>query len=336
MSNRYLGMLDYADPLYGIMAAQACPEVPAPCFQVSATSSRSVYRYTEEKTGRAFIGKFFRLDDIGSVRVAQRTAEYENLLRMRELGFDAPPHYVARPLARHEAIGLALIEAYVDGKNLDYYFKRAAFKGEDAAVREKLSRLASFLSALHAKTAQPAAVDLGPVAAYASNVLDALYRYGVLAAAAARRLADLMNLWLAHPLLRGAQRATIHGDATPTNFLFTSEGPGGAVAAIDLERMREGDPAYDVSMVCGEIKHAFLWRGNSAAASEPYIRHFLEAYAAAAPDPAAAFHSFAARNPFYMALTELRIARNAYLDGWYRKRLVAEALACLDGGRRQW
>lgn len=333
MSNHYLGVLDCADPLYDVLKTQVVPEAPAPCFRVSGTSSRSVYRYTEEKTHRDLIGKFFRPGDDGSVQVLRRKAEYENLVAVRALGFDAPPHYVSRPLARHEAIGLALIEEYIEGRNLDYYFRRAAFKGEGGALKEKLSGLASFLSALHTKTARSAPVDLGPVAAYAAKVLKALIRHRVLAPEEARRLARLMALWLEHPLLGAAQRAVVHGDATPTNFLFTREG---ATAAIDLERMREGDPAYDVSMLCGEIKHAFLWRSNSLSASEPYIRHLLESYASAAPDPQAAFRSLTARNPFYMALTELRIARNAYLDGWYRRRLALEAAACLEGGLRQW
>ena len=39
-------------------------------------------------------------------------------------------------------------------------------------------------------------------------------------------------------------------------------------------------------------------------------------------------------NPFYMALAELRIARNAYLSWDYRRWLVAEARRCLAWGRR--
>jgi hypothetical protein len=38
------------------------------------------------------------------------------------------------------------------------------------------------------------------------------------------------------------------------------------------------------------------------------------------------------RNSFYMAMTELRIARNDYLDLNYRKRLADEALQCLKWG----
>ena len=40
-------------------------------------------------------------------------------------------------------------------------------------------------------------------------------------------------------------------------------------------------------------------------------------------------------NPFYMALAELRIARNLYLTPNYCRELVAEARRCLAHGRRR-
>ncbi|MEW5745371.1 MAG: aminoglycoside phosphotransferase family protein [Nitrospirota bacterium] len=333
MSNGYLGTLDYADPLYEVLTTQVCREVEEPRFHVSSTSSRRVYKYTEEKTQRALIGKFFHLQDAGSDRMLRLKAEYDNLRKIRGFGFDSSPHYVVRPFARHEAIGLAVVEEYIEGKPLDHFFKRAAFRGDGPLLKEKLSALASFLFALHTRTATALAVDLEPVEDYFIKVLDSLYRHGIVTAGEERTFLMLMDAWLEQPLLRRAERVIVHGDATPTNFLFTGKGE---VVAIDLERMRESDAAIDVSMICGELKHAFLWRTGSAAASEPFIGHFLEAYARHSPDPQTVFHRFTARNPFYMALTELRIARNSYLDRGYRRRLVAEAMACLDGGLGRW
>ena len=40
------------------------------------------------------------------------------------------------------------------------------------------------------------------------------------------------------------------------------------------------------------------------------------------------------RLPFFMALTELRIARNEWLSWQHRRRLAREARACLDWGLR--
>ncbi len=56
-------MLDYHDPLYEVLLANVCPDVRSPRFHVDLISSNGVYKYTEEKSRTAIIGKFFRLDD---------------------------------------------------------------------------------------------------------------------------------------------------------------------------------------------------------------------------------------------------------------------------------
>jgi aminoglycoside phosphotransferase (APT) family kinase protein len=121
----------------------------------------------------------------------------------------------------------------------------------------------------------------------------------------------------------------VHGDATPTNFVFLSNG---AVAAIDLEMMKRADPVFDLGMVCGEIKHAFLWRNSSTSMSEPFIEVFLRSYSAEAADPTTVFREITKRLPYFMGLTELRIARNRCLTVEYRRLLAREAIACLQDG----
>lgn len=59
---------------------------------------------------------------------------------------------------------------------------------------------------------------------------------------------------------------------------------------------------------------------------------FFKSYASHFPDAQKAFKDITRRNPFYMAMTELRIARNNYLDWGYRKRLAHEAMECLRWG----
>jgi aminoglycoside phosphotransferase (APT) family kinase protein len=123
----------------------------------------------------------------------------------------------------------------------------------------------------------------------------------------------------------------IHGDATPTNFLF----PNGRAVALDLERLRVGDRLWDLSWVAGELKHAWGWRTTDFSGSEAAIRHFFRMYLTAAGlDPALTRRLFSL-NPFYMALAELRIARNLYLTRDYRRELVAEARRCLAHGRKR-
>jgi aminoglycoside phosphotransferase (APT) family kinase protein len=123
----------------------------------------------------------------------------------------------------------------------------------------------------------------------------------------------------------------VHGDASPTNFIFTERGD---VVAIDLERMKNGDMLFDAGMICGELKHAFMWRTGNPYEAEPFIRRFLKKYSSHFHDHRKVFREITLRNPFYMAMAELRIARNDYLHWNYRKWLAHEALKCLKWGLR--
>jgi aminoglycoside phosphotransferase (APT) family kinase protein len=126
------------------------------------------------------------------------------------------------------------------------------------------------------------------------------------------------------------RQVLIHGDATPTNFLF----PDGGAVALDLERLRAGDRLWDLSWVAGELKHAWGWRAGDFLGAEGPIRHFFQAYLEALGADSALTRRLLGLNPFYMALAELRIARNAYLSWDYRRALLDEALRCLTSGRR--
>jgi len=126
------------------------------------------------------------------------------------------------------------------------------------------------------------------------------------------------------------RQVLIHGDATPTNFLF----PDGRAVALDLERLRGGDRLWDLSWVAGELKHAWGWRTSDFSGSEGAIRHFFRMYLTATGLDPTLTHRLSSLNPFYMALAELRIARNLYLTRDYRRELVAEARRCLAHGRR--
>jgi thiamine kinase-like enzyme len=224
---------------------------------------------------------------------------------------------------------LALIEEFIHGKDLDYYLRNAIYRGNYSLLRNKLSILANFLYVLHHKTeiAEPVAMD--EVARYFLRIINKLLTQGILSEHERKSYLRLMEKWFLKGYLEQARRVIVHGDATPTNFLFTE---GGDIVAIDLERSRSADPVFDVSMVCGELKHAFMWRTGNPYAAEPWIRHFLKSYTQHFPCARKAFREITMRNPFYMALTELRIARNTYLDRNYRQRLAFEARQCLKWG----
>jgi len=89
--------------------------------------------------------------------------------------------------------------------------------------------------------------------------------------------------------------------------------------------MKHADRAFDLGRIAGELQHYFLQANRNKAAAEPFIGHFLWEYACHFPDRGRAFHSITGRLPFQMALTLLRIARNAWVSAGHRGRLVEEA-----------
>jgi len=330
MSALYMGKLERDDPLYGVLADTAYPDTRNPIFRVDRLSGhRLVYRYSEEKTQRAVVGKFFKLDEPDQAKVARIKSEYTNLMQLRHLGFSARPYSVVTPLCRDDRIGLAVAEEYVKGKDLDHYLCHVAGGAEHGQLRRVLSHLAAFLSVLHDKTTTGRLVQLDRIEAYFQRILSTLARRGLMSPHETSRYHTVGAKWLERAHMHTAE-VTVHGDATPTNFLFA----GDDVVAIDLERMKFADRAYDVGMVCGELKHAFFWRTGNHFAAEPFIHHFLREYARHSPAPRQAFRDITRRVPYYMGLTELRIARNGWLDWEYRKRLIVEAYECLTWGLR--
>lgn len=329
MSEEYLGILGPQDPLYDILASRAFPDIPDPIFHVSRMSRDTVYKYTEEKTGKALVGKFFDIAQSGAYSNVSRVDEYDNLRAMRSYGFDTSPYFVVRPISRERKIGLALIEEFIDGRDLDHYFRSAVYDGNGKYLETKLSELASFFFVLHETTVLSGYVDLEPQNEYFQKILDTLCGENIIMPSDRQKYLDMRDIWLGNHVMTMSKKRIVHGDPTPTNFIFTHDGD---VVAIDLERMKEADAVFDLGIMCAEIKHAFFWRTGNRYASEPYITHFFSRYASRFRDPAAAFQEITQRNPFYMALAELRIARNRYLDTEYRKKLAHEALQCLEYG----
>jgi len=89
--------------------------------------------------------------------------------------------------------------------------------------------------------------------------------------------------------------------------------------------MKQADRIFDVGQIPGEIKHFFMQHTGDRMQAEPFISHFLREYAYHFPDRGSAFASVTRRLPFHMGLTLLRIARNGWIEGTYRRQLLGEA-----------
>jgi aminoglycoside phosphotransferase (APT) family kinase protein len=333
LSAVYLGTLEQRDPLYGYIKKSVMPEmerdVKSPVFHVSRLpGSNIVYKYHEERSRLTLIGKFYCAGE--HYKKERLTSEFKNLRKARALGLCNLPHYVVRPVGRESSIGLGIMEEFVEGNDLDHYIKRAVYEGRHKRLRKRLTDLARFIAELHKRTMTVNGLDFSPSVDYFGRVLSKLREKGIVDDEKAARLTRLREAWVEREYMLTDGKVLIHGDATPTNFLFPKED---GVIAIDLERMRMGDRMFDVGMVCGELKHAFIWRMGDKYASEEHIAHFLGEYARHFGGHGT-YRSVVLRNPFYMALTELRIARNGWLDRRHRYRLVEEAEECLRWGLR--
>jgi hypothetical protein len=290
----------------------------------------SVYRLTEEASTVSVIGKgSFLPERLLRQKLAWLEQEYRNLLFLRGIGFDAPPHRVARPLGDQGFLRLGLFQEWEDGNSLDYYFQRAIYQQDQEPLFIRLETLAVFLARLHQKTETGLRMDWTPVEDYYHKVLSQLAGDDLLPDELLHNFCHWLSRWLDWLRDVPTGQVLVHGDATPTNFLFPS---GKEVVALDLERMKPSSRVWDLGLVCGEIKHAFLWRRRDGMGAEPFVGHFLRSYALFFDEARQIFERICRIVPFTMAVTELRIARNRYLDRPYRNLLIREAESCISSG----
>jgi hypothetical protein len=300
-------------------------------------SSRPVYRFNFNGNGRGAVGKFFRASPPAGPQDQGLLQEYANYRRAAALGLDNGRRVLPRLLGRRPELGLGLLLEAVPGPDLDCLIRDACLQGETAPLWQGLDSLAGLLALFHSRPLPESPAAGLEALAYLDKLLVQLGGLGLLAPLDQTALAGERTAWAAILSQYPDRQVWVHGDATPTNFLFNDNGgrgcpPYGHVVAIDLERLRPADRLWDLSWVAGELKHAWVWRTGRPEGAEAAIAHFFRAYLAAAP-PGLEKRLYRL-NPFYMALAELRIARNAYLSWDHRRWLVAEARSCLSYGRR--
>jgi aminoglycoside phosphotransferase (APT) family kinase protein len=325
--------IDVKDPLYRHLATIVLPraelEVKDPVFECSRLSAReTVYLFEEKKTRVCFVGKFFGLRPQLSDHDRQNclNQEFKNLRLARKMGLRSVPHRVVQPFSKTERLNFLLVEDYVRGHDLDYYIAKAVYNEQQDRLRQKLTLLAHFFFQLHNCITGTNQVNFGDDANYLQSIIESLARDRLLDTKTVSEISHLFNQWEKTDEMWSAKTVLVHGDTTPTNFIFH---PDDGVTAIDLERMHLGDCMYDIGMLAAELKHHFAWRILKADAAEPFITHFFKTYCAQFSDPETVFKQVTLRNRFYMALGEIRIARNPWLPLQHRTWLIEEARRCL-------
>lgn len=334
MPGHYIGHLSREDPMYGYLQDHIAPQqgfsLPDARYRVFRfDDSRNVYLYEEIHQRIRIVGKFFKSSDPGHARKTGET-EFNNLLFLRDLGFFTPPHSVVKPYGFNPAIDNLLALEHIEADTLSAILNNVVQFGNRNRLFRKLSALAHFLARMHNRMAGDWTVNFDESYHYMGQLLHSLIKKWGLPAERSEELWFLRESWRSRSCMWEDRGVLVHGDATPSNFLF---GKGRNVMAIDLERMKWADRVFDLGRLCGELKHFFYRSTGNPFAAEPFIGHFLWEYCCHFPDRENAFRSITRRVPFYMGITFLRIARNSWIDPDYRWRLVHEAKNMLRATR---
>jgi aminoglycoside phosphotransferase (APT) family kinase protein len=327
LSGEYVGHLPVHDPLYRYLKYDILPQIGViqdrVDFRVFRIEDDRVYRYEEKHSGAQVIGKFFHSKGQDETKSASRMwREFQNLQLLRSQGLDKYPHEIVRHLGANASLNSLLVEEYREEIPLSTFIEGVLHLGRRAQLFRKLTSLAYFLATLHNRTANGYSVNFSQDCAYLDRLVRTLLAKKIIGNWEADEFYWLRDRWRERPRMWEDQQVLVHGDATPSNFLF---GDNLSVFAIDLERMRRADRVFDLGRITGELQHLHLQSTGNKYAAEPFIGHFLWEYACHFPNRDAAFRSITGRLAFQMALTLLRIARNSWVSAAHRRRLVEEA-----------
>ena len=292
-------------------------------------ATRPVFRLSSTDGRVAVVGKFFSAYPPVTSQDLSLMQEYCNYQQAPAWGLTSGVPLIAPVLGQKPHLRLGLLLQDIPGPDLDFYLAKTTTSGDYSTLFTYLDQLARWLASLHSRLLTRRQVDHKPASDYFQKLQSQLQQIGLLTSREEIIFRKEINTWENLFSLWADYEVLIHGDATPTNFLYSD----GGVVAVDLERLRQADRLWDLSWVAGELKHAWGWRTDNFAASEPAISHFFQAYLTSLGAEEGLAQRLFALNPFYMAMAELRIARNDYLSWDYRRALIAEAIRCLSCGR---
>jgi thiamine kinase-like enzyme len=286
--------------------------------------SHEVYLLEDRKSNKKFVLKSFYEENRPQAKMISRmNKEYGSLRLVQKLQIGSSLFRTVKPFSKSDE-NMFFIEEHAPGKNMSHFLKKY-FEGENSCdVYNKLSLLAGYLSSLHSKTKNRHKISSTSIKnSMIKHSLQA-YNAGALDNKEIEGIEKLLDRWRASGLLK-TRAALIHGDATPANFIYEN----GHMRAIDLERSRYSDPAYDLGTMAGELFHYALRYCGNPYRADPLIGHLYWMYSGNFNDQYTVFLSLTKRNPLYMANSLFRISRNDHFDQKYKKRLAYHALECL-------
>jgi len=327
--------MDSESAVYEYLEEEIFPQIaPSPYGEIEVkrlTYQKPIYLFFERTKNIMVVGKYFKFESV-PLEEAWLSAkkEYLNLKLLRErFGMSGDSDKVVAPLGGNKELSALLVIEMVPGQTLDYYIAKAIYEQQPHELFEKLGYLARFFVKLHQGSQTDRTVSADLPHWYLDKLLSSLSRR----AFRSSKINDIEKYaarwWNQSSIFTTDREVIVHGDATPTNFLFNDKN----VIGIDLERMKWADRCWDLGFMAAELKHHFMWRMGDGWAAEPFIGHFLWEYTIHYGD-SDFFNTITGKIPLYMSLGLLRIARNLWLNESYVKRLIVEAKRCLEYGLR--
>lgn len=310
------------DPLVEYVTETLWDRPGRPASWETARLSQAAYIYRETSSQWGVVAKFYQVK-AGSSADKHAAREFDYIRQAKATGVEGQDVRVVQPLALWRGV---LFLEYAQGLRLEDVI--AVRQSQPGRLADSLEQAARFLTRLHVHSLQPhTEPDFESSVTYTHDVVEQLSRYGVLQDYPIARdgLKRLIDHWAANSTMREFAPTLIHGDTTTTNFIFSERGE---VVVVDWERLRVGDPAFDLGRLMAEITHSINQHGGSVAEAEPFVRRMVDIYRHALP-PSWDGEAVADRARFYRASSTLRIARNGWVSRLDRTALVAQAMALL-------
>ena len=321
------------DAICQYLREEIFPQLASPPYDgiemIRLGAEKPVCLFFEKNKSIMVVGKLFKWGVIPLEEAwLEADTEYFNLKLLREqLGMDGETDSVVAPLGENKRLSALLVTERAPGQTLDYYIAKAIFEQQHDELFQRLEHLARFFVKLHESGKSERQLSPELPRFYLNTLLDSLNDCPLELSKRAAIEKYAAKWWEEEKVFASDRETIVHGDATPTNFLFDDE----KVTAIDLESMKWADRCWDLGFIAAELKHHFMWRTDNSSAAEPFISHFLWQYAVNYGDTRF-FHVVTCKLPLYMALGLLRIARNLYVGDTHVERLVLEAKQCLKYG----
>ncbi len=289
---------------------------------LTARLSQAAFIYREAASQWSLVAKFYVVK-AGRSAHEYATREWECIHRAVAMSTERTDGRVVKPLGLWRGV---LFLEHVRGLRLEDVI--AVRQSQPGRLTESLEQAARFLCSLHTGSIQShAEPDFESSVKYAHGVVEQLAEHGVLQDYPIARdgVDRLIDHWAAKHAMNEYAPALTHGDTTTTNFLFPERG---GIVVVDWERLRLGDPAFDLGRLMAEITHSINQHGGSVVEAEPFVRHMVDAYRESLPMSWDG-EALVDRARFYRASSTLRIARNGWVSRLDRTALVAQAMALL-------